>query len=928
MAQHLSPSSPSIETPPNDTMAPSEKLHLDSEVESSDSTFLGGGVSMDSSASTLSASRDQSRTTVSKYLKDKEREWNKVSERNGPLTLLELPVDILRLIVKEITHTNDLTSLALTNSTLHNLAVPHIYARFDIVWPDGHVTSTDSKSVDALTYGLSTLCLGSSFARTTRRLFNPDAPHLSRYKGNEYAKYTRKFSLGNGPNDWVAEYMITKESGKMLGTLVALAVAKMVSLETFVWDMPTGVLSDIFMGLASLPEHYDNNECKLDRVWIRWHDNSETLALPAPANNAPLGTTFVSASVPVGSTLTPIGILLPDNATHPPSRGPISYAEHRVEYPTFSVLPPLKSLTVLEIDELAYLDEMADLIARSVHRLQELRVGISAKAIHKDFAQTWDGSNLQQIDHNARWPGESTIGERRLGGVLGVLVGKIYDIRRRTAAKCKEKVRPVASPSSESVTLSNTPLPAQVQADNEEASPTGSSTPAAADGLQNGNEAQPVSGGQAASDLTWGAKSIFSKPCRSSKSTSSGRKRLDGKLTLQTLELERVALSLHVCRYAIDWTTLTSVTILDCPQHETLWKMLKKQYQPTPATSGWGISTTSRPTVSNAPLQYQLQLRRIHTDAASAALISFVKETLAPNSLEVLFLQDRKRNGLPVQVTIEQIFKGAIKRHRSSLQKLLIDSSQRPNVQGVNAIENNTSRWQKWVLPTEMVMYITSGRMSNLKELAVSLDYKDWHAFLQRLPNLPQLRSLNIPNISNHIVEPFEPKELAMQIADIITLRPEIQLCYVGISTKCFEILETRNDRNASNGAGGTEGGASGTTVHGNGAIHAAADNTQDGDGAIEVDTSEDDDEDDDDEEEEDDGDDTEDEDGGGDGADGGTSTGPTDPEETQSENEGGDDSDDDSFVEDPAFKTRLRLREILFYDDKVAIFKARHGKL
>ncbi|OIW35624.1 hypothetical protein CONLIGDRAFT_627666 [Coniochaeta ligniaria NRRL 30616] len=926
MAQHLPPSSPFVETPPDNAMTPPpEKLHPDSEVDTTTSTFLGGGVSMDSAASILNASRDQSRTTVSKYLKDKGREWNKVSERNGPLTLLELPVDILRLIVKEITHTNDLTSLALTNSTLHNLAVPHIYARFDIVWPDGHVTSTDSKSVDALTYGLSTLCLGSSFARTTRQLFNPEAPPLSRFKGNEYAKYTRKFSLGNGPNDWVAEYMITKESGKMLGTLVALAVAKMVSLETFVWDMPTGVLSDIFMGLASLPEHYDNNECKLDRVWIRWHDNSENAALPAPANNAPLATTFIAASVPVGSTLTPIGILLPDNATHPPSRGPISYAEHRVEYPTFSVLPPLKSLTVLEIDELAYLDEMADLIARSVHRLQELRVGISAKAIHKDFAQTWDGSNLQQVDHTARWPGESTIGERRLGGVLGVLVGKIYDIRRRTPNKCKEKVLPVPSPSSGSATLSNTPLPAQVQVNDEDVPTTGSSTPATVDGLQTGNATQPALGGQPASDFGWAAKPAFP---RSNKAASAGRKRLDGKLTLQTLELERVALSLHVCRYAIDWTVLTSVTILDCPQHETLWKMLKKQYQPMPVSSGWGISMTSKPTVPNPPLQYQLQLKRIHTDAASAALISFIKETLAPNSLEVLFLQDRKRNSLPVQVTIEQIFKGAIKRHRSSLRKLLIDSSQRPSVQGVATIENSTSRWQKWVLPTETVLYITSGRMSNLKELAVSLDYKDWHAFLQRLPNLPQLRSLNIPNIANHIVEPFEPRELAMQITDIIALRPEIQLCYVGISTKCFEILETRNDATTSNGGGSNEGGTNGTSVHGNGATDAAADNTQNGDGTAEVDTSEDDDDEDDDEDDDGDGEETEDEDGGGDGVDGGTSTGPTDPDETQSENEGGDDSDDDSFVEDPASKSRLRLREILFYDDKVAIFKARHGKI
>jgi hypothetical protein len=43
-------------------------------------------------------------------------------------------------------------------------------------------------------------------------------------------------------------------------------------------------------------------------------------------------------------------------------------------------------------------------------------------------------------------------------------------------------------------------------------------------------------------------------------------------------------------------------------------------------------------------LQYHLNLRKIHTDAASPALISFLKETLAPNTLETLFLQDRRRS--------------------------------------------------------------------------------------------------------------------------------------------------------------------------------------------------------------------------------------------------------------------------------------------
>jgi len=315
-----------------------------------------------------------------------------------------------------------------------------------------------------------------------------------------------------------------------------------------------------------------------------------------------------------------------------------------------------------------------------------------------------------------------------------VLVGKIYDIRRRYPAACKEKALP--PPSLPAVGPDGGPLhlttlvpgisSAAVQAQqpvDEEAVPTGSSSPAAVDGPQYGDGSQPPSEGQAVSDL--GGKPILLKSSRHSKVSLAERKKLDGKLKLQTLELERVALSLHVCRYAIDWTVMTAVTILDCPQHETLWKMLKRQHQPTPVAPGWGGSRTGKSAPPETPLQYHLKLKHIHTDATSPGLLSFIKETLAPNSLEVLFLQDRKRSHLPPQVTVSQIFKSAIKRHRSSLRKLLIDSSQRPNVQGSAAIENNT-RWQQWVLPTDVVLYITSGRMSNLREFAGSLDYKDW----------------------------------------------------------------------------------------------------------------------------------------------------------------------------------------------------------
>ena len=67
--------------------------------------------------------------------------------------------------------------------------------------------------------------------------------------------------------------------------------------------------------------------------------------------------------------------------------------------------------------------------------------------------------------------------------------------------------------------------------------------------------------------------------------------------------------------------------------------------------------------------------------------------------------------------------------------------------------------------------------------------------FLQRLPNIPHLRSLYVPHIANHsYAHHLDAKELASQIVDlVIALRPEIELCYMGILTKCFEILENRN---------------------------------------------------------------------------------------------------------------------------------------
>jgi len=50
--------------------------------------------------------------------------------------------------------------------------------------------------------------------------------------------------------------------------------------------------------------------------------------------------------------------------------------------------------------------------------------------------------------------------------------------------------------------------------------------------------------------------------------------------------------------------------------------------------------------------------------------------------------------------------------------------------------------------------------------------------------------------------------------------------------------------------------------------------------------------------------------------------------EETESDDDEDEGVDSDSEDDGSQHAARLRLREILFYDDKVAVFKARHGRL
>ena len=325
-------------------------------------------------------------------------------------------------------------------------------------------------------------------------------------------------------------------------------------------------------------------------------------------------------------------------------------------------------------------------------RLRELRVGISAKAVNRHFAIAWDGPDLHQVDHKAQWPGASTIGERRLG-VLGVLVGRVFDIRKKQKAKVenKDSVIPMASaaivspevqpiqphaPTPGNIenggipeetnpeTIENGPLEGDLHAKEtsvssdittsspsvtfniDSESPSNGSDNMASNnnpnvgstGIESDqfyidqpgtlNEVVPVNGQsheivqqEPSAEPTLRRSQSHSRRQSHFCSIQSQRDRLEGKLRLQTLELERISLSVAVLQKAFDWTVLTNITILDCSQHEKLWVMLRKHFQPTQL----GSSNSSTKHGSGISLQYHLSLRKIHTDAASHALIRFLR---------------------------------------------------------------------------------------------------------------------------------------------------------------------------------------------------------------------------------------------------------------------------------------------------------------
>lgn len=581
-------------------------------------------------------------------------------------------------------------------------------------------------------------------------------------RGNYFAQFTRKFSLGNGPPDWVQEYLINKEGGKMLGTLVALSVARMPNLETFIWDMPTGILRDVWISLASLGDRENGQRSRLEKLWIRFHDNRDpepgspqTTAATQPAQSQ-LGVTPNAPNVQPNSDL---------NETPAPTILELSY--RHTENPSFSILSPLKNLSVLDVDEPAYVDQISVLVAKSIDTLRELRIGIASTASISGWA------SLASVVGNP-WSPKFPNGENSTtGGVFGMIMSKIYDRSGRN--RCSRGLLQTAELLAKSTIVESNDIQptssidstgsifnsAQTTSGNDKTVPANtdeSEIGALIDTSLPANESELVEPLQPLSLQTLATRSRIQDGKTNHQGNPLSEQEKDRhsnapfealepkRLRLEVLEIERIVIDVKVLQESINWSILSTLTLLQCQLHEQLWKALRRVYTPrSPPFSVSQSSPTSKRLSSQPSLRslsqrlphssrtqssasgiqsipssaYRLNLKKIHTDAVSPALISFLKETLAPNSLEWMFLQDGREYYVS-PVSINAIFRGPIRYHRGSLTKVMIDSA-------IGKPDNTRNlKRKKWMFPRELLAFITSGKMSRLKELAMAVDYKDW----------------------------------------------------------------------------------------------------------------------------------------------------------------------------------------------------------
>ncbi|EEP82287.1 predicted protein [Uncinocarpus reesii 1704] len=225
-----------------------------------------------------------------------------------------------------------------------------------------------------------------------------------------YAAYIKEISfdvLWNNDVTWTrtqdkvaSQLKFDTGCGRFFSTLLLAALKKVVALETFRWDVKVHLTPSIFATLGKFSSLQD--------LYVRMHIGPSI----SGANNSNFGQSWVPAPVPVPQQQPPPTIV---GSAHPHPHGPppsttlpvvTTRRAPRSRLPiwdgTFSHIQKLKSLAILDMECLGYLNEIACCVSASSTTLKTLKLSFSerlaAKAQKKAVVENSDTESDTQDD--------------------------------------------------------------------------------------------------------------------------------------------------------------------------------------------------------------------------------------------------------------------------------------------------------------------------------------------------------------------------------------------------------------------------------------------------------------------------------------------------------------------------------------------------
>ncbi|KAI9054589.1 hypothetical protein LZ554_001742 [Drepanopeziza brunnea f. sp. 'monogermtubi'] len=295
-------------------------------------------------------------------------ETTSAEQPREPTTFLGLSREIQREIFQHAT-SPDLTALSLVSKHFRDLAAEQIYRRFQITFTEEDGILHDYP-FDSLAAGLDTFA-------------------TSEY---DHAQYLKEFRVSNECGGEKAErafrpFSFDVSCGKFMNTLLLLTLRKAKNLEVFQWDIRIELSRPIYKALHQIQA--------LQHLHLRMQ--------PGPSLWLPLGPLPTSLLPPThgmqkasGSSVAPLPVILPVPAgstnsfqfgnkiakicQKPPVKTPI---KSQPPPPTMSGFKDLKTLTVLDMDTLEYLDELRACIGNSSATLRSLTLSFSEALVAK-----------------------------------------------------------------------------------------------------------------------------------------------------------------------------------------------------------------------------------------------------------------------------------------------------------------------------------------------------------------------------------------------------------------------------------------------------------------------------------------------------------------------------------------------------------------